>query len=193
MPKAAKPTSSRGGRTSIDLVMVELTTRQTRQSGSSTQNPSIVSSTQKIQNQTSIEKISIEASKQTRADYVILIKTLLAFQEQGLVSLPDKTWLDIADEEEEQMSLNLIIKNLKSKTLQVNPRTQTNQIQEGTSHPQFHNNQTTQFQYTPKSKFLPIIQMEHELWDKNPNKVYSKIFPPGLHHQPIAFNKTTIL
>ena len=32
--------------------------------------------------------------------------------------------------------------------------------------------------------------MEPEFWDRNPNKVYFKIFPPGFHHQPIAFNKT---
>jgi len=32
--------------------------------------------------------------------------------------------------------------------------------------------------------------MEPEFWDDNLNKVYSRIFPPGFHHQPIAFNKT---
>jgi len=77
MPRAARSTSSRGGRTPTDIIMAELTTRQTRQSGSSTHNqsigslthnPSIGSSTQKLQNQTSIEKPSIETSKQTRAD-----------------------------------------------------------------------------------------------------------------------------
>ncbi len=132
MPKAARSASSRGGRTSADLIMAEPTTRQTRQSGSSTlgsstqnqslgsltHNPQIGSSTQKLQNQTSIEKTSIETSKQTRADYAIPIQTLLTFQEQGLVRLPKKTWVDIADEEEEQESLDLIINNLKNKTLQ---------------------------------------------------------------------------
>ena len=129
--------------------MVRLTTRQTRQSGSSTQNqsigslthnPSIGSSTQKLQNQTSIERTSIETSKQTRADYAIPIQTLLAFQEQGLVNLPKKTWADIADEEEEQESLDLIINNIKNKALQTNPKTKNNQIQEGTTNTQSHNN-----------------------------------------------------
>jgi len=32
--------------------------------------------------------------------------------------------------------------------------------------------------------------MEPEFWDKNPNKVHWKIFPPGFYHQPLAFNKT---
>jgi len=134
------------------LVLAELTTRQ---SGSSTQNqsiaaltqyPSIRSSTQKFQNQIPIEKTTIGTSKQTRADFAIPIQTLLAFQEQGLlVSLPNKTWADIANEEEEQESLNLVVKNLKNKALQFNPKTHTNQIQEGTSQTQFLNNQTTQF------------------------------------------------
>jgi len=86
--------------TSTNLVVAELTTRQTRQSGLSTKNqsigslthnPSIGPSTQKLQNQTFIEKTSIETSKQTRADYDIPIQTLLAFQEQGLLSIPNKT------------------------------------------------------------------------------------------------------
>jgi len=146
-------------------------TRQFRSSthnqsiGSLTHNPSIGSYTQKLQNQTTIEKTSIEIAKQTRADYVIPIQTLLAFQEQGLVSLPNKTWEDIVDEVKEQKFLGFIINNLKNKALQTNPKTQTNQIQEGISHTQFHNNQATQFQYTPKSKFLTVIQMEPELWD----------------------------
>ena len=145
VPRAARSTFSRGGRTPTDIIMAELTTRQ---SGSSTQNQSIGSlthnhligsSTQKLQNQTSIEKTSIETSKQTRADYVIPIQTLLAFQEQGLVNLPKKTWEYIADEEEEQESLDLII----NKALQTNPKTKNNQIQEGTTNTQSHNNQTT--------------------------------------------------
>jgi len=151
MPKAARSTSSRGGRTSTDLIMTELTTRQTRQSGSSTlqsstqnqsigsltHNPSIGSSTKKPQNQTSIEKTSIETSKQTKADYAIPIQTLLAFQEQGLVSLLKKTWEDIADEDEEQEeheALDVIINKLKNKALQTNPKTKTNQNQEGTTY-----------------------------------------------------------
>jgi len=155
MPKAARSTSSQGGRTLTDLVLAELTTRQTRQSGSSTQNqsigaltqnPSTRSSTQKFQNQIPIDKTTIGTSKHTRADFAIPIQTLLAFQEQGLlVSLPNKTWADIANEEEEQESLNLVVKNLKNKALQFNPKTHTNQIQEGTSQTQFLNNQTTQF------------------------------------------------
>lgn len=198
MPRAARSTSSRGGRTPTDLALTGLATRQTGSStlgsstqnqsiGSSTQNQLIGSSTQKLQKQTS--KSPIETSKQTKSDYAIPIHTLLAFQEQGLVSLPNKTWADIADEEEEQESLELIIKNLKNKSVQINPKP-INQADQGTSHTQFHNNQNPQFQYISKPKFIDVIQMEPEFWDNNPYKVPSKIFPSGFHFQPLAYNKT---
>jgi hypothetical protein len=179
IPRTEKSIASLGGRLSAADLVVRLPTRQTRSStvgsytqiqsiGSSTQNQLIESSTQKE----TIEKSTNDTAKQTKADYGIPIQTLLAFLEQGLVSLPTKTWASIVDEEEEpdQESLEQIIQDLKNKTLQVNPRP-INQIipkQQETSIRQFQNypsqntNQNPQVSYIPKNKLWPVIQMEPE-------------------------------
>jgi hypothetical protein len=160
MPRTAKSIASRGGRLSAADLIDRLPTRQTRSStvGSSTQNQSIESSTQNqlIGSSTQkeiIEKSTNETTKQTKADYGIPIQTLLAFQEQGLVSLPTKTWASIVDEDEEldQESLDQIIQDLKNKTLQVNPRP-INQIipkQQETSTIQFQNYRSQNINHKP--------------------------------------------
>ncbi|KAK2366340.1 hypothetical protein QL285_079732 [Trifolium repens] len=102
-----------------------------------------------------------------------------------IVSLPTKTWASTVDEEEEldQESLDQITQDLKNRTLQVTPRP-INQIipkQQETSirqnYPSQNINQSPQVSYILENKFWPVIQMEPEYWDSNPNKVPPKIFP----------------
>ncbi|GAU48012.1 hypothetical protein TSUD_188830 [Trifolium subterraneum] len=162
MPRTARSIASRGGRLSAaDKISAKVPPRQTRSStaGSSTQNQSIGSSTQNE----SIEKSTIDTARQTKADYAIPIQTLLAFQEQGLVSLPKQTWASIVDEDEEQESLDQIIQDLKNRSIQVNPRP-TEQIvprQEETNitHLQNQSNQNVNPQH-PIPKIMPILQKQ---------------------------------
>ena len=44
--------------------------------------------------------------------------------------------------------------------------------------------------YLSKNKFLTVLQMELEFWDKNPFKATAKAFPQGFHFRPTAINKT---
>ncbi|KAG4953874.1 hypothetical protein JHK87_039468 [Glycine soja] len=44
--------------------------------------------------------------------------------------------------------------------------------------------------YIYKNKFLTVLQMEPEFWDKNPFKATAKAFPPGFHYKPTTILKT---
>ena len=48
----------------------------------------------------------------------------------------------------------------------------------------------SQTQYLAKEKFMPVVQLELEFWDKDPNKIPSKIFPKDFQFKPLAPNKT---
>lgn len=144
------------------------------QSGSSTQ------PTQPIQNQSSI-------LKQTKSDYAFPVQTLFAFQEQGLINLPTKTWASIAEEDSDQdiTTLDLAIQNQKNKIIQSNPR--PSQIV-----PAQTQILPAQTQYIPKDKFFLVTYLEPEYLDENPNKIPSKIFPPQFHFVPQTPNKTQL-
>ena len=47
-----------------------------------------------------------------------------------------------------------------------------------------------QTQYLAKERFMPVTQLEPEFWDKNPNKIPSKIFPKDFHFKPTSPNRT---
>ncbi|QCD93606.1 hypothetical protein DEO72_LG11g1515 [Vigna unguiculata] len=69
--------------------------------------------------------VSHSFAKQTKLDYAITIQTLLALQDQGLTTLPKKTWADIVSDEEqegENLDLAFLIKNLKNHKTICNPR-----------------------------------------------------------------------
>ena len=114
---------------------------------------------------------------------------MLALQDQGLTTLPKKTWADIVLDEEqegENLDLALLIKNLKNHKTIYNPRMsqelQTQSTQKPVSKDQTH--------YIEKNKFSSIVQLEPKYWDNNPNKITTKIFPEGFHFRPLACNKT---
>ena len=44
--------------------------------------------------------------------------------------------------------------------------------------------------YISKNKFLTVLQMEPEFWDKNPFKATAKAFPQGFHFRPTSISKT---
>ncbi|RDX73611.1 Orf V, partial [Mucuna pruriens] len=46
--------------------------------------------------------------------------------------------------------------------------------------------------YIYKIKFSNVLHIEHEFWDKNPDKAISKAFPSDFQFQPTAKNKTRI-
>jgi len=161
-----------------------------KQTGSSTQSgSSIQKKSKEVIGSSTQPTSSNQTAKQTKLDYAIPIQTLLALQDQGLTTLPKKTWADIVSDEEqegENLDLALLIKNLKNHKTICNPRMsqelQTQSTQKPVSKDQTH--------YIAKNKFSSIVQLEPEYWDNNPNKITAKIFPEGFHFRPSACNKT---
>ncbi|KAH1210252.1 putative Polyprotein CP [Glycine max] len=162
------------------------------QTGSSTQKGKLEGSltqTTTVKSESSTqESPKPTTTKQTVADYVWSIQTLLALEDIGLTKIPKlakKTWAEMASESDDDSETNLqkqIQKAKQTKTVCNQKPSQSLTQQEST--PQPGNS------YISKNKFFNVLQMEPEYWDKNPFKATAKVFPPGFHYRPIATNKT---
>nr|KYP34607.1 hypothetical protein KK1_044426 [Cajanus cajan] len=175
------------------LKLLESLTQQNQVVESSTQhtNQPVLKLLESLTQPNQIVKSSTQQTnqpqKQTKLDYAIpiSISTLMGLQNQSLTSIPNKTWVDIMSEEEdekESKALDLLIGKTPNKQIQ---STSQNQIAIQTK------SQKAQSHYIPKNKFWVITQMESKFWDKNPNKISQKNFPEGFHFKPLALNKTT--
>ncbi|KAJ1401260.1 hypothetical protein SESBI_28926 [Sesbania bispinosa] len=119
MPKRATSLASSRGR-GVRLALPGSFNQTSTKSGSSTQQPNPSGSPTQQQNPSS------QTAKQTKADYVFPIQTLLALQDCGLTHLPKKTWAYIAseeDEDESQTNLAILINQLaESQTVANDPK-----------------------------------------------------------------------
>lgn len=134
-------------------------------------------------NQSGLSTQSFVQSKQTKEDYAFPIQTLQAFQEQGLTTLPKKTWASIADDDSYQdlPSLQTIIQTQKSQVIQANPKPIQSTLPR------------QEYLKKPISKFVMLIEPEY--WDQTSgelvaDKTASKVFPTSSHLEPISHNKT---
>ncbi|KRH13008.1 hypothetical protein GLYMA_15G210800v4 [Glycine max] len=205
MPPKVSNSSGRGGRSStkgkeVLLALPEPITKKATttssgsptQTGSSTQKGKLEGSltqTTTVKSESSTqESPKPTTTKQTVADYVWSIQTLLALEDIGLTKIPKlakKTWAEMASESDDDSETNLqkqIQKAKQTKTVCNQKPSQSLTQQEST--PQPGNS------YISKNKFFNVLQMEPEYWDKNPFKATAKVFPPGFHYRPIATNKT---
>ena len=102
-----------------------------------------------------------------------------------LPRLAKKTWAEMAsesDDDSETKLLNHIQIAKQTKTVS-NPKDKQTVVQQNPT-PKSTNS------YLSKNKFLTVLQMELEFWDKNPFKATAKAFPQGFHFRPTAINKT---
>ena len=127
-------------------------------------------------------------TKQTVADYAWSVQRLLVLEGMGLTKIPKlakKTWADIASESNDDSETDLekqIQISKQSKTI-INPKGKQT-ISQQNPPPKSTNI------YISKNKFLTVLQMEPEFWDKNPFKATTKAFPQGFHFRPTTINKT---
>ncbi|MED6116247.1 hypothetical protein PIB30_098290, partial [Stylosanthes scabra] len=188
MPKKAIVASSRGKGIRLALPGPTKQFQSGYESGSSTQQPTQKSTKQSSQSSQSKNEagLSTQQPKQTKADYVFPIQTLIALQDQGITKLNKKSWAEICSESDEDIDLTQLISQLaQQKTIIQNPKEKSI-----VSSPQKTQSQRAQTNYTPTKKFSKIIQMEPEFWDEFPHKVIPKIFPTGFHFRPTSPTKT---
>ncbi|XP_057445578.1 uncharacterized protein LOC130737747 isoform X1 [Lotus japonicus] len=133
--------------------------------------------------------------KQTKADYALSIPTLLAFKQagldnvpQGLINLPNKSWANIADKDDDLdlQSLQSFIERTKSLATHDGKKP----VVVTQSSPVAQSNPNSEYLTKTVSKFQTLI--EPEWWDHSggnlANKIGTKLFPG--HLDPIHPNKT---
>ncbi|KAG4980251.1 hypothetical protein JHK82_033487 [Glycine max] len=93
---------------------------------------------------------------------------------------------DIASKSDDDSESNLqtMIQNASMTKTSTNPKGKLPLAKEQTPPTKQTNN------YIYKNKFLTILQMEPEFWDKNSFKATTKAFPPGFHYKPTTILKT---
>ncbi|KAH1212677.1 polyprotein [Glycine max] len=203
IPPKASGISLRGGRSTgkgSRLALSEPTTKKSStSSGSPTQTGSSTQKTNFEGSSTQFTSIKPEPStqespkpataKQTSADYAWPIETLQALQDMGLIKFPKiikNSWADIALESDDDSESNLqtMIQNASMTKIATNPKGKLPLAKAQTPPTKQTNN------YIYKNKFLTVLQMEPEFWDKNPFKATAKAFPPGFHYKPTTILKT---
>ena len=203
MPPKASGISLRGGRSTgkgARLALPEPTIKKSStSSGSPTQAGSSTQKTNLEGSSTQIASIKPEPStqespkpataKQTSADYAWPIETLQALQDMGLTKFPKiikKSWADIASESDDESESNLqtMIQNASMTETTTNPKGKLPLAKAQTPPTKQTNN------YINKNKFVTVLHMEPEFWDKNPFKATAKAFPPGFHYKPTTILKT---